>query len=181
MDFIGAIGVGLRILRGRWRICSYSARLGGLLCTALLLQFISSAPTEAARSKIVIIKNDGGGRVRDRLEDISNIKKQGARVEIRGKFCISACTMYIGVENTCTYKSVMFGFHGPSSGSYGLALPPERFEYWSQIMAAHYPEPLRNWYLTTGRNVTVGYYRVSGEQLIRLGIIADCLDQRRGG
>lgn len=37
--------------------------------------------------------------------------------------------------------------------------------------AAHYPiEQLRQWFLDTARHRTNGYYRISGQQLINMGI-----------
>lgn len=83
---------------------------------------------------------------------------------------MSACTMYLDLSNMCVSRNVTFGFHGPSSKYYGVALPPAEFERWSRVMANHYPQPLRNWYMQTGRNITVGFYKMSGRDLIRMGI-----------
>ena len=38
------------------------------------------------------------------------------------------------------------------------------------VMAAHYPEPLKSWFLKKGRYLTVGFYKYSGRQLINIGI-----------
>lgn len=118
---------------------------------------------------ILIVKNDRGGILAERMKEVASLRERDARVEIRGRVCLSSCTMYLGVEDVCVEPGVTFGFHGPTS--YGRPLSPERFENWSQIIASHYPiEQLRQWFLETARYRTNGYYRVSGQQLINMGI-----------
>lgn len=78
--------------------------------------------------------------------------------------------MYLGLGSTCVAPNTVFGFHGPSSRMYGISLPPDVFEHWSSVMASHYPEPLRSWFLKKGRYLTVGFYKYSGRQLINMGI-----------
>ncbi|WP_273521663.1 hypothetical protein [Rhodosalinus sediminis] len=122
-----------------------------------------------AQGTVVVVRNDRGGLLAERMREVARLRAQDARVEIRGRVCLSSCTMFLGVENVCVEPDVTFGFHGPTS--YGRPLAPERFEAWSRIMAAHYPdERLRDWFLETGRHRIRGYYRVSGEQLIRMGM-----------
>lgn len=143
---------------------SMAARAVGLaLAGALYL-----APVVAAAQGTVIVRNDRGGLLAERMQEVARLRDRGARVEIRGRVCLSSCTMYLGVENICVEPDVTFGFHGPTS--YGRPLTPSRFENWSQIIAAHYPDDrLRQWFLDTARHRTRGYYRVSGQQLIRMG------------
>jgi len=90
----------------------------------------------------------------------------GRRVEIRGE-CYSSCTMYLGTSGICVHRSAVFGFHGPSA--YGKPLSPEDFDYWSEILARQYREPLRSWFLHTARYKTREYYRISGATLIQMG------------
>lgn len=125
-------------------------------------------PPESQAQSTVVVRNDRGGLLAERMREVARLRADEARVEIRGRVCLSSCTMFLGVENVCVEPDVTFGFHGPTS--YGRPLAPERFETWSRIMAAHYPdERLRSWFLETGRHRIRGYYRVSGEQLIRMG------------
>lgn len=120
-----------------------------------------------SQSKLVV-RNDRGGLLTDRVEEIAQINQQGIPVEIRGSICLSSCTMYLGVENVCVESDVIFGFHGPSS--YGRPLTPLRFEKWSQIMASYYPHTeLREWFLTRARYRIRGFYKVSGKQIIEMG------------
>ncbi|WP_126623207.1 hypothetical protein [Oceaniglobus ichthyenteri] len=98
---------------------------------------------------------------------IDRIRALQQRVEIRGPMCLSSCTMYLGAGNVCIDPRVTFGFHGPSS--YGQPLTRADFEYWSNVIASHYPAALRDWFMTTARHRITGYHRISGVQLIRMG------------
>jgi len=118
-----------------------------------------------------IIGNDRGGLVRERATQIEAIRQAGDRVEIRGRRCLSSCTMYLGLENVCVSAKTTFGFHGPTY--YGKALAPDRFEYWSTVMADHYPAPIRDWFMAKGRYKTKGTYKFKGSKIIDLGT-AEC-------
>ena len=145
-----------------------------LLIVALAAAMAGALPPGSAaasnRAPALIVEDDRGGPVRARERKIRRLIRNGSRVEIRGSYCLSACTMYLAVRDLCVSRRTVFGFHGPSSPLYGIALPPESFERWSRLIAAHYPEPLRSWYLREGRNRTVGFYYLTGEQLIAMGI-----------
>lgn len=122
-----------------------------------------------AGQKIVIVENDTGGSVKQRQLIVSNYRQTHTVVEIRGRYCLSACTMYLGLMDVCVSPDTVFGFHGPSSEHFGIGLTPRAFKHWSQIMADHYPEPIRTWFLQTGRNRTVGFHLVAGSHLIEIG------------
>lgn len=121
-------------------------------------------------SSVLVIGNDRGGGVIERVQRVRDIRAAGTRIEIRGEYCLSACTMYLGLENTCVTPETVFGFHGPSSPYYGISLDPATFERWSLVMADHYPEPIRGWFLEQGRHRIVGFHRYSGADLINLGV-----------
>lgn len=147
-------------------IISGGAALGILL---LALVALYPAPTNAAQ-KTIIVRNDKGGALSARVDLIREYKQQDLQLEIRGRYCLSACTMFLSLQNVCVAPDTMFGFHGPSSHTYGIGLSPVRFEHWSRIMATHYPEPLRTWFLETGRNRIVGFFFYSGRDIINMGI-----------
>jgi hypothetical protein len=142
------------------------------ICLGLLvlLPGMGLAQDSAATSSraVLVVGNDEGGLVSNRVEEINRILLQGTHVEIRGQVCYSACTMYLGMPDTCVLPQTSFGFHGPSH--YGRRLSAHDFEYWSQVIASHYPAPLRSWYLTEGRTRISDYFRISGTELIRLGV-----------
>lgn len=125
------------------------------------------AETRVAAQRPVVIGNDLGGDVGARANRIATMRKAGQHVEIRGALCYSACTMYLALPDSCVNRRTVFGFHRPSF--YGLPLSSERFEFWSQVIARHYPAALRDWYLRVGRH-SATMVRIRGSELIRLGV-----------
>ena len=119
-----------------------------------------------------ISRSDRGGLVRTRVHEIEQMRAAGIGVEITAPQCLSSCTMYLGADVVCISPYTVFGFHAPSY--YGAALSPEVFEYWSKVIASHYPEPLRRWFMEVGRYKTAGYYRIDGRQIIKLGDFEAC-------
>lgn len=148
----------------RFHVCNYR-----VLVVALSI-YLGAQPVLGAQSvRAMIVRNDGGGNLAERVAQVRLLRRSGQRVEIRGA-CMSACTMLLGLRNTCVTPEATLGFHGPSSQYYGIALPGEEFEYWSRVMATHYPLPLRRWFLREGRNITVGFHQIRGSELIRIGV-----------
>lgn len=115
-----------------------------------------------------LVYNDRGGKVRDRLLEIRYLRASGQPVEIRGDICYSTCTMLLGLPRTCISPNTVFGFHGPMLN--GKLLKGDKLEYYSRVIAQYYPEPLRNWYMITGRNKIGGMHLIRGIDLIRMGI-----------
>ncbi|RMD89196.1 MAG: hypothetical protein D6811_12690 [Alphaproteobacteria bacterium] len=138
-----------------------------------LVWLLAALPVQAAER--LVVTDDPGGELPGRVAEIARLRAARTAVEIRGRFCLSACTLYLGLPDVCVSPRTQFGFHGPSSPIYGIALPPRQFEHWSRVMAAHYPPPLRQWFLREGRRVTMGFLRLSGSELIAMGIAA-CSD-----
>ncbi|MFT6450640.1 MAG: hypothetical protein ACJA06_000120 [Halocynthiibacter sp.] len=142
------------------------AAMAMLVCALWL-----GGPAHASRTmqgNVIVVRDDRGGKVSSRAAEISQMKARGQRVEIRGRICLSSCTMYLALPGACVEATTSFGFHGPSNR--GARLSENDFEYWSQVIAAHYPEPLRAWYMETGRTQISEYFQISGAELIRLGL-----------
>lgn len=131
---------------------------------------VFSSPAKAAASQPYVVGNDRGGFVRDRLIELRNLRASGRRVEIRGNICYSTCTMLLGLPNTCISPNTKFGFHGPSKS--GQRLSPAKFDFYSRVIAEHYPQKLNAWYMETGRNRINGVYKIRGSELIRMGVKA---------
>lgn len=140
------------------------------LFAAICFIILHIQPAQAATPQTVVIGNDPGGAVETRARQIRSYRRSGTVVEIRGTYCLSSCTMYLGMKETCVAPDTVFGFHGPASRLYGIGLPPDQFDRWSRVMATHYPEPIKSWFLKTGRYRTVGFFNFSGEQIIRMGV-----------
>lgn len=147
-------------------LVSHSLRKIQISVATIALACMIGAPV-AAQSAL-IVNNDLGGSVQERLSVIAALRNQGRRVEIRGQ-CASACTMYLGLPNTCVSRASRLGFHGPQSQYYGISLPPDEFEYWSRIMASNYPAPIAQWFMAQARETTLGLVTISGAQAIKMG------------
>lgn len=140
------------------------------IITLLLISLKPATAEPNLSSHTLIIGNDRGGTLRARISEIQRISRTGQRVAVTGRICYSTCTMFLGLPQMCVSPDTIFGFHGPSS--YGRPLDPEVFERASNIIADHYPDVLKDWYMTTARHSLTGLYRVSGKELIRLGVAA---------
>lgn len=141
----------------------------GLLRLCLILCVPESAGSGPAQI-VHVVRNDLGGRIDRRAEMVESLRARGDRVEIRGRFCLSACTLFLGARDVCVDRDTVFGFHGPTL--WGLPLDQPSFEYWSEVIANHYTPALRDWYLEVARHRLHGYHRLSGRQMIELGYTA---------
>mgnify|MGYP000548363786 CR=1 FL=1 len=133
---------------------------------------LAIAPAEAAQrpeggARTLVIRNDPGGVIPARIADIATIRASGRKVELRGRYCLSACTLYLGLPNACVSPQTRFGFHGPSS--FGRRLVSQDFERWSNVVASHFKPELQQWFMTKARYRINGFYRISGRQLIQMG------------
>lgn len=133
---------------------------------------IGPAPAETlwpAAARRISIANDPGGAVEDYARRVAALRDSAVEVRITGG-CWSACTLYLALPQTCVTRTARLGFHGPSSRYPGIPLPQPAFDTISRRMAAHYPEPLRGWYLAKGRFRTRGFTEFTGAELIRMGV-----------
>jgi len=144
-----------------------------ILGTALLLTAFA-LPAYAARSKskvpgaTIVINGDPGGSVRERYGEIQQINRLGQRIEIRRGSCMSSCTMFLGARNVCVTPTAVFGFHGPYR--FGSKLTQAEFDRWSNVISAHYPPAIKTWYMTSARYSTRKPTKLTGAELIRLGV-----------
>lgn len=150
-------GAAIRPLTGRL--------LPGLLALCLAL---APASLQAQIRPLHVIDNDRGGTVSKRVDQIRTFTAHGDRIEIRGTVCLSSCTMFLGAARVCIHPETRFGFHGPTN--HGTPLTTRQFDYWSRVIAAHYPKSLARWYMAEARHLTRGYYYLTGAQLIQMGV-----------
>lgn len=120
----------------------------------------------ATPASALVIRNDPGGPVAERVAQIATLSTTGQTVKILGR-CASSCTMLLSIA--CVAPSARLGFHGPSSQYPGIALPPAEFERVSRQMATHYPPAIRTWFLREARLVTGDLLTLTGAEAIRLG------------
>lgn len=142
------------------------------LCFTVSLAFETPNPAHAAQPSPYIVYSDYGGSVTERSDFIRRLERDKSRVEIRGRHCLSSCTMMLGVKGVCVQANTIFGFHGPSRQ--GVPLPKAQFEQASQFIASHYPPQLRRWYLSEARFSLNSLYVRTGAELISAGIAKQC-------
>jgi hypothetical protein len=168
------VGAGLNVGEEMIGKCFVRALRAMMACFLCLTAFGALAAFPAHARIIsppqILITHDLGGPVEERMRRIERMRARGEAVAIPYGRCISACTLYLGLPDTCVGPSAEFGFHGPSAGTAGLGLPPDEFYRISGAMAQFYPAPVREWFLTTARYTKLTYLRVSGAQLIELGV-----------
>ncbi len=139
-----------------------------VLACSLAFPFAGAAKAPSTAGPL-IVRNDPGGYLNARLQQIRDLRQSDRPVEIRGGHCNSTCTMLIGLPQTCVSRDATFGFHGPSAR--GRPLEPWRFELASRVMAQYYPPDLRAWFMETGRYRTDGIYRLDGAEIIQFGVL----------
>jgi hypothetical protein len=123
----------------------------------------------ASAQSVIRISNDPGGSLPARMQELQRLRSNGQKIEIRRGYCNSACTLYLGLPDTCVSESARFGFHGPQLATRGLKMLPKDFERWSRTMADHYPSQLRGWFLQKGR-YSKDVVTIKGAQLIQMGV-----------
>lgn len=162
-----------RDLRSGFARRRFGVRRAWILLSYLAIAFsfftASSLPTVVAAQSVIRVSNDPGGSLTARLAQIRELRQTGRRVEIRNGYCHSACTLYLGLPNTCVSPNVTLGFHGPQVATRGLGMLPDQFESWSVKMSEHYPGALKEWFMTSAR-YSKRLILVRGDQLIALGI-----------
>lgn len=130
----------------------------------ILAGLIVSLVTFASCARAETIRHDMGGSVSARLDQMQHMS--GVRIVGR---CYSACTMLLGLPDTCVTRNARLGFHGPSTRS-GLPLPHSEWERVSNVMADQYPPALRLWFLREGRMNTGPVRVIRGAELINMGV-----------
>lgn len=125
----------------------------------------------AVGAHTLIILSDPGGYIVERELFMESIDPQ-VSIELADK-CYSACTMYLSRPNVCVFPSTILFFHGPARKK--TPLSKEEFDRDSIRMARHYPAPIAEWFMSTGRHVQGNqFYTVRGSELIEKKLVRDC-------
>jgi len=135
----------------------------------LVLAVCLAMPSATLAQPVLRVTDDSGGPLPARLMQIARLSARGTQVVIGPGVCLSSCTMLLGLRGACVRPDARLGFHGPTSQLRGIGLGPAAFETWSVRIAAHYPRPLRDWYLESGRYRLTGFHMMTGAEVIALG------------
>lgn len=142
------------------------------LCVAFTFAFYSAAI--GSENSVIVIGDDRGGVLQDRLAEISGIRTRSDLVEIRASVCFSACTLYLGLERVCVSRSTQFGFHDPiADPRSGLVLLASQRAFWREQMLSSYPSSLRRILQRRSTERARNMLVMSGAELIALGF-AEC-------
>lgn len=115
-----------------------------------LLVMVPAACVAPDTVKPKVVRDDFGGPLNARYEELQGLKAEVRPVQIRGK-CASSCTLYLGLPQACVSSNAWIGFHGPAS-PFRFALPKDEFEKESRKMASFYPPRLAEWFISEGRH-----------------------------
>jgi hypothetical protein len=120
------------------------------------------------RGARVVVRDHPGGYMNGIIADVADINALGLPVRIVGRYCHSACTLFLGAKEVCVSPETVFGFHSPSKP--GVARPMSEQELRAAIghSAAHYRPGLRDWWLTRGSRSEQLVY-LTGRDLTRFG------------
>jgi hypothetical protein len=142
-------------------------RFGGLAVVFAAARVVQDQPAAArAKPQIIsyeIISYDMGGDLGERIRIVERLSQNGTEVRIEGTR-VSACTLYLGLPNSCVMAGAILGFHGPRTRTAGLPLPREDFDRLSAVLAGYYPRQIRQWFWSEARMVTQSYFTISGRQ-----------------
>ncbi len=150
------------------RGASHFMRRFGVLAVVFAAALVVQDQPAAARAKLQIISYDMGGDLGERIRIVERLRQNGTEVRIEGT-CVSACTLYLGLPNSCVTAGAILGFHGPRTRTAGLPLPREDFDRLSAVMAGYYPRQIRQWFWSEARMVTQSYFTISGRQAAKMG------------
>jgi len=108
---------------------------------------------------------DMGGSIKARLEEMQGM----SGVVIDGE-CFSACTLYLGLPETCVTSRAKLGLHSPKTklSGYIMPLPKDEWESLTQLMSTYYPEKISEWYMAEARHST-DIVTITGEQAVAMG------------
>lgn len=110
---------------------------------------------------------DWGGRLDAYILKVGDANRRRARVEIRGT-CVSACTLFLGVNDVCVDGGAMLWFHAayhPTTRRIDAGATRAMALYWGPKIAA--------WAKSVGATESLEFTRrraLSGEEAIRLGV-----------
>lgn len=104
------------------------------------------------------IHRDGGGFIVEYAKEANRLARTGEPVIIDG-ICNSACTIYLGLPNTCVTPRSRLGFHSGKGG------PKRVIEYANKLIMEMYPPKVRAWVRSKG-GLTSKLIVLQGKELL---------------
>lgn len=123
----------------------------------LIAPIVALLLSGALRAEPIVLTDSDGGNIYAHAADWRRYEASGQEVQLRG-YCVSACTMFLSLENVCVGPRARFGFHatrGDIFGTYRRFLTP----------------PLRAWFDANARRSRVWVWLSVAElQAIQPGV-----------
>ena len=120
------------------------------------------------RNARVIVRDHPGGYLTGISADVEDINALGLPVLIVGRYCHSACTLFLGARDVCVSSRTLFGFHRPEPARGGGDLPEGALRAAIDLASAHYKPGLRDWWLTRASR-SRQLVHLTGRELARFG------------
>jgi hypothetical protein len=90
-------------------------------------------------------------------------RRSGKTVVLGGQYCLSACTMFLGLQNVCVQPDTIFGFHGPNLR--GQRMEEREHIQWTYYVAGYYPKDIAADFIETYSHEIAGFYYFSGREI----------------
>lgn len=115
----------------------------------------------------VIVREHHGGYLMGTIADVEDINTLGLPVRITGRYCYSACTLFLGAKDVCVSSRTVFGFHQPYR-PLGREISAAELQAAIGKSAALYRPGLREWWEEEGSR-SRELVKMTGQELARFG------------
>jgi hypothetical protein len=120
------------------------------------------------RGARVVVLNHPGGLLNGMAADVSDINALGLEVRIVGRYCNSACTLFLGAQRVCVSPGTSFGFHRPQKPPGTGPMSGATLSAAIQLAGDHYRSGLRDWWERVGSR-SRGILSMTGAELTKYG------------
>lgn len=120
------------------------------------------------RNAQVIVGDHPGGLLKGIAADVSDINALGLPVRIIGRYCHSACTLFLGADRVCVSPKTRFGFHRPGNKPGAAPISAAGLRAAIKMAGTHYRPGLRDWWERQGSR-SRRLKELRGRDLIRMG------------
>lgn len=116
----------------------------------------------------VIVREHPGGSLGGTIADVEDIGMPDLPVRIVGRYCHSACTLFLGAKDLCISPETRFGFHQPRKRPGTRKITEKQIFFSVELMGSYYKPGLRDWWLNEGSRSKRLVY-LDGRDLVKFG------------
>lgn len=127
----------------------------------------------AAEDRLVVTA-DAGGLMFPRLDYIDNLRRRNVAVEVH-HYCLSACTFYLMLPNTCTYPDSLWVFHSSRNDDNNTGPRGFWWKYQDWMKMSGHRQPFRSWLRKTMWSWTFDdVMLLTGKEILDSGWVKPC-------